>query len=288
MALRDLLVYLDQTSRSPARLQLVADLARRNGSRITALYVREWSPAQLAHRRTAELAGRPFADVEALDCAAEDSIDQSALEARAALERLAVQYGLETEWRMVRGEARIVLPQHARYADLCILDTQMPAMSSSSGDNRLSEEILFTAGRPVLLMPQTGDFSTLGAHVAVAWNSSRAAARALNDALPLLEHSQQTTVITVNARDFVERPGALPLPKLLAHLQRHGISARSIELPDVSPAEIADTLQEQARAAGADILVAGAHGHTWLHEVLLGSVTRDLLSRLRLPVMMSH
>ncbi len=287
MALRDLLVYLDQTSRSLARLQFAADLARRNGSCITALYVREWSPAQLARRRTAELAGRPLADVEALDCAVEDSIDQSARAARAALERLAAQHGLETEWRMVHGDPRIVLPQHARYADLCILDAQTPA-ASTSGGSPLSEEILFTAGRPVLLLPGTGDFSTLGAHVAIAWNSSRAAARAVNDALPLLEHSQKTTVITVNARDFLERPGALPLPQLLEHLKRHGISAQSIELPDVSIAEVADTLQEKARAAGADMIVAGAHGHTWLSEVLLGSVTRDLLSRLQLPVMMSN
>jgi nucleotide-binding universal stress UspA family protein len=287
MALRDLLVYLDQTSRSLAHLQLAADLARRNGSCITALYVREWSPAQLARRKTAELAGRPLADIEALDGAVEDSIDQSARAARTALERLAAQHGLQTEWRMVLGDPRIVLPQHARYADLCILDARTPA-ASTAGGNPLSEEILFTAGRPVLLLPGTGDFSTLGAHVAIAWNSSRAAARAVNDALPLLEHSQKTTVITVNARDFLERPGALPLPKLLEHLKRHGISAQSIELAGVSPAQMADTLQEKASAAGADMIVAGAHGHTWLSEVLLGSVTRDLLSRLQLPIMMSN
>jgi nucleotide-binding universal stress UspA family protein len=285
MALRDLLVYLDPTSHSLARLQLAADLARRNGSCVTALYVREWSPAQLAHRATAELAGRPLADLEALDCAAEDSIDQSALEARAALERLAVQYGLETEWRTARGEPGIVLSQYARYADLCILDAHTPV---TPGGNRFCEELLFTAGRPVLLMPAAGNVSTLGAHVAIAWNSSRAAARAVNDALPLLEHSDETTVITLNPADFTARPAALPLSKLLEHLQRHGIRARSIELAAVPPAEVADTLQERARAAGADMIVAGAHGHTWLREVLLGSVTRDLLSRLRLPAMMSH
>jgi nucleotide-binding universal stress UspA family protein len=56
----------------------------------------------------------------------------------------------------------------------------------------------------------------------------------------------------------------------------------------VPPAAIAATLQEKARAAGADMIVAGAHGHTWLREVLLGSVTRDLLAHLQLPVMMAH
>jgi nucleotide-binding universal stress UspA family protein len=140
----------------------------------------------------------------------------------------------------------------------------------------------------VLLVPEAGDFTALGAHVAVAWNSSRAAARALNDALPLLENSEKTTVIAINPGDYLGLHGALPLPQLLEHLKRHGISAQVVELSDVPAAVIADELQEQALAAGADTIVAGAHGHTWLREVLLGSVTRALLSHLRLPAMLSH
>lgn len=287
MALKDLLVYLDQTSGSLVRLRLAADLARRNGSFITALYVREWSVAQLAHRTTAELAGRSPAEVKEIDHAAEDSIDRSALEVRSELERLAAQYRLQAEWRMVGGESRIALPQYARYADLCILGVDAPAVSSLAG-YRFSEEMLFTAGRPVLLVPEGGDFTTLGAHVAIAWNSSRAAARALNDALPLLEHSGKATVIAINPGEFIELHHALPLPQLLEHLRRHGVAAQSMELSDVPAASIADTLQEQARAAGADLVVAGAYGHTWLREVLLGGVTRDLLSHLQLPVVMSH
>ncbi len=287
MALRDLLVYVDQSHASLARLELAADLARRSGSFITALYAREWSLAQLAHRRTAELAGRPLAEVGELEEAVEDSLDRGALEARSALERLAAKYRLETEWRMIEGEPSTVLPQHARYADLCVLGAEMHA-ASTAGGYRFSEEMLFTAGRPVLLVPQAVAGATLGAHVAIAWNSSRSAARAVNDALPLLERSERTTVITVNPSESIEARGGLPAPRLLEHLRRHGISARPIELSDVPAEAVAAALQEQACAVGADMLVAGAHGHTWLREILLGSVTRDLLSSPRLPVMTSH
>jgi nucleotide-binding universal stress UspA family protein len=287
MALRDLLVYLDQTDPSLKRLHLAVDLARRNGSSITALYVRGWSPEQLAHRKTAELAGRSLAEVGRIAHAVEESIDRDALEVRSALEQLAAQAGLESEWRMVDGEPKTVLPQHARYADLCILGAETPAVSTAAGQ-RFSEEMLFIAGRPVLLVPDAAAVATLGAHVAIAWNSSRSAARALNDALPLLERSEMTTVIAVNPNDFIGLHGALPLPKLLEHLRRHGISAQSIELADVPGTAIGAALQEKARAAGADMLVAGAHGHTWLREVLLGSVTRELLAHMQLPVMMSH
>lgn len=286
MALKDMLVWLDQSNRSFAHLRLAADLARRHGSGMTALYVREWNPDQLARRKTAELAGRPLADVEKLDHAVEASLDDSAVRAHAEVDRVAAEYGVATDWRMADGEASRVLPQYARYADLCVLDAEIPAASTSAG-YRFSEEMLFVSGRPVLLVPQASRVATLGAHVAVAWNSSRASARALNDALPLLERSERTTVIAVNPEDFIGRHGSLPLPRLIGHLRRHGIAAHCVELAGVPAAAIADALQEQANIAGADLLVAGAHGHLWLRDMLLGSVTRDLIERLRLPVMMS-
>jgi nucleotide-binding universal stress UspA family protein len=287
MALRDMLVWLDQSNRSFAHLRLAADLARRHGSCMTALYVREWNPEQLAHRKTAELAGRPLADVEEINRTVKAALDDSAAKAQAEVKSIAAEYGVAIDWRVAEGDANRVLPQYARYADLCVLDAEIPAASTSAG-YRFSEEMLFVAGRPVLLVPRTSGRATLGSHVAVAWNSSRAAARAINDALPLLERSERTTVIAVNPADFIGQHGSLPLQNLLEHLQRHDISAHCIELTGVPAAEIADTLQQRARAEGADLLVAGAHGHMWLRDLLLGSVTRDLLSRLRLPVMMSH
>ena len=287
MALKDLLVWLDQTNRSATHLRLAADLARRHGSCLTALYVREWNPGQLAHRKTAELAGRPLGDLEELNHEVEASMDASAAQARAEVERVAGEYGIAIEWSVASGDAKRVLPQYARYADLCVLDAEIPAASTSAG-YRFSEEMLFVAGRPVLLVPRASGRATLGEHVAIAWNSSRASARALNDALPLLERSERTTVIAINPGDFIGQHGSLPLPKLLEHLQRHGIAAQCVEVAGVPAAEIADTLQQRARALGADLIVAGAHGHMWLRDVLLGSVTRDLLARLRLPVMMSH
>ena len=153
MALKDMLVWLDQTNRSSAHLRLAADLARRHGSCMTALYAREWNPAQLARRKTAELAGRPLAELRELDHAAEAALDESAAKARAEVERVAAQYGIEIEWRLADGEASRVLPQYARYADLCVLDAEIPAASTSAG-YRFSAEMLFVSGRPVLLVPQ--------------------------------------------------------------------------------------------------------------------------------------
>ncbi|HTX25016.1 MAG TPA: universal stress protein [Steroidobacteraceae bacterium] len=287
MALKDLLVYLDETPGSLGRLSLAADLARRHRSRLTALYVREWTPAQLAQRRTAELAGRPMSDVRQLDQTVEASIDSCEGRLRTELQRLADDHGLDVEWRSVAGDPLDVLPQHARHADLSILDVNTPATSTAAG-YRFSEEMLFVAGRPVLFVPAVTNLRTLGRHIAIAWNSSRAAARSLHDALPLIEQADEITVLTVNGADFIDRHGALPLPELIAHLGRHGVAAKSIEANGVPAGQIGEELQTRARALGADLLVAGAYGHSRLREILMGGVTRDLLSRMTLPIMMSY
>ena len=147
---------------------------------------------------------------------------------------------------------------------------------------------MFVTGRPVLFVPAFGSFETLGRHIVVAWNSSRASARAVNDALPLIERAERTTVITINPADFIERHSAPPAEQMVEHLRRHGALVDGIELKNVPPGSIAEALQAEAGNVDADLVVAGAFGHPRLWEKLLGGVTRDLLAQMSLPIMMSH
>jgi len=120
---------------------------------------------------------------------------------RAALDRLTHSHGVEAELRSIDGVAAEVVPQYARYADLCILGRDEPE-GSASVSYTFSEQLLFVTGRPVLFVPPHGSFTTLGRHIVVAWNSSRPAARSLNDALPLIERADRTTVLMVNPSGF--------------------------------------------------------------------------------------
>ena len=287
MALRDLLVYVDREESALVRLRLAADLARRHRCRLTVLYVRERSPAQLDERKTAELGLASAKELDRLDQLIEASIDETAERLRSALETFKAEHGLEAEWRCLNGAASVVVPQHARYADLCILGQDVPAGTESIGYS-FSEQVLFVTGRPVLFIPAFGSFETLGRHIVVAWNSSRASALAVNDALPLIERAEQTTVITINPADFLERHGAPPAEQMVEHLRRHSASVEGIKLKNVPPESIAGALQAEAHKIGADLVVAGAFGHPRLWEKLLGGVTRDLLARMSLPIMMSH
>jgi nucleotide-binding universal stress UspA family protein len=185
----------------------------------------------------------------------------------------------------VDGPAATVVAQHARYADLCILGRE--GADDNSVDYTFSEELLFVTGRPVLFVPSVPLGKTLGRHIAVAWNSSRPAARAVNDAMPLIEQTERTTVLTVNP-EVINRHGALPVDQMVEHLRRHGASVDMVRLEHIPAWAIAEALQAKAHDIGADLLVAGAFGHPRLWEKLLGGVTRGLLDGMNLPIFMSH
>ena len=287
MALKDFLVYVDQTEDSLIRLRLAVDLAVRNDSRLTAIFVREWNRDQLDLRKAAELGLVSAAGFDSLDRRIETSIDAVAERLRSTLVTLARKHGLVAELRCVDGVASVVLPQHARYADLCILGHDQPE-GPASVNYTFAEQLLFVTGRPVLFVPPLTSPKTLGRHIVVAWNSSRPSARSLNDAMPLIERAERTTVLLINSAGVVRAHGGLPGEHIAEHIRRHGASTDVVRIDDVPPDSVADRLQAEARTLGADLIVAGAFGHPRLWEKLLGGVTHDLLARMSLPIFMSH
>jgi nucleotide-binding universal stress UspA family protein len=287
MALKDLLVHVDQSERAVVRLRLAADLARRHASRLTAIYVKELNPAQLHAQSIAELGLGSAEAVAAANLRIRRSVLQSAGEIRALVEAIGREYCIEVEWRCLDGAASTLVPQHARFADLCILSQDVPIAASAAGYT-FSEQLLFVTGRPVMFVPARGSFATVGRHVLVAWNSSRASARAVNDALPIIECADKVTVLAVNAADFAQRYAALPPQKMLEHLQHHGVAPDGIWLDNIPTGSIAATVQAKAHEVGADLIVAGAFGHPKLWEKIIGGVTCDLLARMTLPILMSY
>lgn len=287
MALKDLLVHVDQSERASGRLRLAADLARLHGSRLTAIYVRELNPAELHLQSVAELGLGSLSAMNRINQQIRKSIDEAAERLRFELEDLKREFGLEVEWRCLDGVGSVIVPQHARFADLCILGQDVSATNAATGYT-FSEQLLFVTGRPVIFIPAEGSFNTLGRHILIAWNSSRPSTRAVNDALPLIERAERVTVLAVNPAEFAERYGALPPEQMVEHLRRHGASVEGVWLRDIPAASIADAVQHEARKLGADLIVAGAFGHPKLWEKLMGGVTRELLTRMTLPVLMSY
>jgi nucleotide-binding universal stress UspA family protein len=277
MALKDILICVDQTNDALTRLRLAADLAIRHGSRLTALFVREWTQAQWERRKAAELGLVSAEGMRQLDVAER---------LRATLEEL-TGGRTQADLLCLDGEAGVLVPQYARYADLCIVGRDEPA-GSPSINYSFSEQLLFVTGRPVLFVPTDESFRTLGRHIVVAWNSSRPAARSLNDALPLIERAERTTIVMINPSGFIGGHQGPPGEQMVEHLKRHGATVSAVRIEDVPRGAIADRLQSEAQTLGADLIVAGAFGHPRLWEKMLGGVTNDLIGRMNLPIFMSH
>jgi nucleotide-binding universal stress UspA family protein len=175
-------------------------------------------------------------------------------------------------------EVAELLVEYARFRDLTI----MP----ESDDRWYAETVIFGSGRPTLILPlnpRTRPFA-LGT-VAVAWDFSRAAARAVSDALPLLERARKVRVVTVlNEKHFDKKHSAEELSK---NLSRHGIDV-VLDKIDAEGRPIADVLGAYVFSHAADMLIMGAYGHSRFREFVLGGATKSLLSKPPLPVLFSH
>lgn len=169
---------------------------------------------------------------------------------------------------------------HARYYDLALAGWE-----EGNPTSRMTvEALIFGAGRPVLVLPEKVVRKEFAA-VTIAWDGTRSAARAVADALPFLQRASRVTVLTV--------VGEKPLgnddigARLATGLRERGFAAETLTV-EAEDCPIAETLQERAVEAGADLLVMGGYGHSRIRDFVLGGATQGALDELRLPVLMSH
>jgi nucleotide-binding universal stress UspA family protein len=284
MALKDLLVHLDDMRGHEMRLAIACELAQRSDAHLTGMFVIE--PAGLA--ALAAPVGADLAQVEVLEMIQ----DKQRAARLAAANRLGATFrgaaeraGLAHEWRTVEGDPAELVALHARYADLAILGQTDPDYPGSGAP--VPEAVLLGSGRPLLVIPYVGRWDAFGRRVLVAWNGSREAARAVNDALPLLERAEAVTVLAVNPARGIAGDGDVPAADIALHLARHGVKAEAAHTmaEDVAVGEI---LLSRAADFSSDLIVMGGYGHSRLREFVFGGVTRTLLRHMTAPVLLSH
>lgn len=208
---------------------------------------------------------------------------KNAKELLAAFEAAAVKFGVPHETifeKCATHRTAALLVGYARLRDLTI----MPVPESY--DLWFAEEIIFESGRPALILPASPrsrpfQLDTVG----VAWDFSRTAARAVSDALPLLEKAKKVRVVVVtNEKSF----GSQHSPEELAkNLARHGIDVIVDEV-DAEGRPIGEVLEAHVLSREIDLLVMGAYGQSRWREFVLGGATRSLLSKPPVPVFFSH
>jgi nucleotide-binding universal stress UspA family protein len=279
MTYRNLLVQVDDTRSCAKRIAFALDLATAHGAHLTGVYViAEPSPVAFAEGFPAEL----MTDLQQQQRARADAALASY---GAAAQRNQVEFESRID-RVLYTEVAEAVATNARYADLAILGQHDPD-DPASGPRYLPEEVVLGCGRPVLMLPYIGPPATFGERVIVAWDASREAARAVNDALPLLRQAKQVGVLSVNPRPWPFAHGEEPGADIGLHLARHGVrvEVQRIEARDV---DVANAILSHLADQSADLLVMGGYGHSRLREFVLGGVTRTILGEMTVPVLMSH
>lgn len=283
MPFKDLLVHLDATPSSAHRLDYALELAARDQAHLAGLYTLDLVPT------LSELARAYPGRVEHYEAFVKlrDAELDKAKSVEARFREGLRRQGLEGEWRFVEGLPAETVALHARYVDLAIVGQADPEHPPISTEGRIPEELLFTSGRPLLLVPYVGKFETIGDHVLVAWKPTAEAAHALADALPLLEPAAKVTVLTVNPERWLDAEPGLPVADIALHLARHGIRAEATTTiaDDIATG---DVLLNHISDCGADLLVMGGYGHTRAREMVFGGVTRQILKQMTVPVLMAH
>lgn len=278
MALKDLLVHIDSSPSCPARLDLAIDLAQSNDAHLTGIYVIGLAPI---HQFAEADLGPEL--IEAHD----HYIRQAAEDTARMFSEHVDRAGLVAEWRCVEGNVSDVVALNARYADFAILGQRNTERLDPGTAPELPGIIILDVGRPVLIVPHQGSFDAIGKRVLVAWNASRGAARAVNDALPILQGADEVLILAVNPLSGITGHGEIPGADIALHLSRHGVKAEAQEI-DVEKGGIGDMLLSRAADFSADLLVTGAFGHSRLRELVLGGVTRYLLGHMTIPLLMSR
>lgn len=188
--------------------------------------------------------------------------------------------------RAIDSDVPRVVSRHARHADMIILGQPDPDAPPVGGAGLIGD-VALDCGRPVLAVPYIGPRPGLGDRVLVAWDGGREAARAVNDALPLLRRARKVLVVVVNAADRPDRHGDVAGADIALHLSRHGVVTEVTTLV-AQDLEVGDMLLSRVSDEGADLMVMGAYGHPRLRESLFGGVTRTILRTMTVPVLMSH
>jgi nucleotide-binding universal stress UspA family protein len=200
-------------------------------------------------------------------------------------ERSAKAAAVSVETRVLEaslGSGATLFGSIARRFDLAVVGQAQ--REHGAAEDLLVEAALFDSGGPLLVVPYIQRSGLKLDRVVVCWDGGRTAARAIADAMPLLQRAKAVDlVIVTEERKQEEIAGA----DMVRHLGRHGIhaTAKHTARGEIS---VENVILSYAADAGADFLVMGGYGHSRMRELVLGGVTRGILASVTLPVLMSH
>lgn len=276
MSLQSILVHLADDPDHMARLCAAYALARKHGAHVTVLYV----TTPIGMPPAIEGRGASFRYIDEATARARDR----AREIEREFAEWRTTHGMAGEWRTEQGQHLKTLARHSLYADLAIVSQSDPRNLEEMLFSALPDHLAMAGSCATMVLPQGYEGrDAIGRRILVAWKPGRECARAVHDALPLLQAAELVRLAQIEP-DAAETASA---QRIAEWLRRHGVS------PEIRPIEresqsVAGALFDAAALGNCDLMVMGAYSHSRLAELVLGGTTKDVLSGAPLPVLMSH
>jgi nucleotide-binding universal stress UspA family protein len=275
---RQVLVHLDPTRATPARLAAARRIAGEQGAALCGLYA--VIPAFMELPYAPGIGPSAAADLVALD-------EERRARTHEAFQSAMAGPGAVGAWAQTdEVPVTSAFAQQALFADLLVLGQHEPGDAAArTVPPDFVESVLVASGRPAVVLPYVGWDGPVGETIAIAWKETPEAARAVSAALPFLQRARQVHILSWgDAQEPAVGGHALDLA---GYLGQHGVTAQW-HRGGPEPEAIGELLLSRAFDLSADLLVMGCYGHSRAREWVLGGASRTLLRAMTLPVLMAH
>ncbi|NTV49602.1 MAG: universal stress protein [Geobacteraceae bacterium] len=271
MTLKNILIHLDNSSGCPARLDLAINLARTHGANLKGLYA-------IAHEYYAPRHGGIMeSGAKEMQTLFTEKTDSAGI----------LSEWLYVDWSVVGVSITDIITSYTYYTDLVIVGQYDKNIPNNITPADFVERLGLASGRPLLIIPCTGTFTTLGERVIVAWKAGRESVRAVNDALPILKKTKKLCIVSVGSFGHHDRAAEESVHQLCAHLAHHQVAAEHEQIL-ATGFPIAELLLNNARNQKMDLIVMGGYAQTRRGAYVIGPVATSLLTRMTLPILLSH
>jgi len=295
--MKTILVPIPDTAVDTAAIEISLMVAKAVAGHVEGLYVE--APAPITSRTLATYESASYGRLAATSHLAEQEFaraaearERAAEQARAEFQRVCAAHGMpvcapdasgpvpSASWRQAQGSYAGAVTARAPAYDLMVV----PNPSTATPAREIAEHTLLETGRPVLLSPARPEPDPSSSAI-IAWSPSLQAWRAVSAAVPLMAKARRVEIVSVGED---EAAVAESRTDVIRYLGWHGITATARQVEPLSRS-IGDTLLHEASEAQAGMLVMGAYSHSRVRELLLGGVTRHVLSSVAAtPVFMAH
>lgn len=278
MAIKDLLVAYQGDEGSQAALKFALQMGKKYKATVTGAHV------HVSERYTSQVRSWIPEDVlERVHEAERDAVKTIEKSFRKVINDAGARAA--HDWIAVEGPPSLLLARLARYFDI-LLTGQFEGAIRHGGRVVQPEELVLRSGKPMIIVPQDYKVRPFKEQAVVAWDGSRSAARALTDAMQILETKKRLDVVTVTRDGDEEETHRLGDHDIFEHLKRHGIDARPVRLR--VKGSVGRSILDYCEKTDPDVLVMGAFGRGNLGAMLFGGVSRSILEHQTVPVLMSH